>query len=461
MTMPPCMPDNPHKVATTRKNLILPVTEYQRAKLDEDLSWSARMPGVVPPHRVSSLGFQLSGSLKLDVLRSALHRVKSRHEAFRAKFHQSGGTWSQLIDSNCEPDLRIVESASPGALLREQQELPFDPGNGSLMRVILSPNGPSDYTLIFSFDRLVYDAWWSERIFLADFSKLYNAIVLGKEPELPELRSTYSSYLLWERDEATGMSFEHDERFWARQLAGMGPTPPLSLPGIAATLPLFKTAGGEITLNLTAQCSAAIRDLARRTRSSLLMMTIALVNTFIYRTTGQCDIGVLSPINYRPLPDMEDIIGPLANMVVLRSDISGNPTFREVLCSARSTVLAALDHQDMPFYRLVRDHDRALIERSWTTPCLALTAFESNQTRLELCDLTVQRIHGGPKKTENFSLWLIGKGDHLILRLGYPTDCISRPIAQDFVEGIAALAQEVVLAPDRGITDFARESFGA
>lgn len=461
MTTPLCVPAKPYKVEITGGNRTLPVTEYQRAKLDEDLSWSARMPGVVPPHRVSSLGFQLSGNLKLGALRSALHHVKSRHEAFRAKFRRAGRTWSQLIDSDCEPDLSIVESASPSTLLREQQELPFGPGDGSLMRVILSPDGPSDYALIFSFDRLVYDAWWSERIFLAEFSGLYNAIALGKEPELPEPASTYSRYLLWEHGEPTRMSFERDERFWARQLAGMGPTPPLSLPGVAAAQPPFKTAGGEITLNLSAQYSAAIRDLARRTHTSLLMVTMALVNTFLYCATGQRDIGVLSPINHRPLPEMEDVVGPLTNMLVLRSDISGNPTFREVLRGARGTVLAALDHQDMPFYRLVRRHNRALIEGSWTTPCLALTAFESHQARLELCDLTAQRIHCGPRKTENFSLWLIGKGDHLILRLGYPADCVSLPVAQGFVEGIVALAQEAVSAPDRRMTGFAREGFAA
>lgn len=437
---------------------MLPVTEYQRAKLDEGVSWSARMPGLAPPHRVSSLGFQLSGSLNIDALRSALRRMKSRHEAFRAKFCLSGGTWSQSIDDDCVPDLTIDEaSGSPSDMLREQQELSFDPRDGSMMRAVLWPYGPSDYALVFSFDRLIYDAWWSERIFLAEFSQLYNAIALGKEPELPDQKFTYPRYLLWEDGETAGVPFEREERFWAKQLAGMGPAPPLSLPGIATPLPPFKTAGGEISLNLPAQCSAAIRDLAHRARASLLMVTMALVNTFLYCATGQCDIGVLSPINYRPLPGMEDVVGPLTNMLVLRSDISGNPDFHEVLRRARRALLAALDHQRMPFYRLVRRQNPELIEKSWTTPCLALTAFEGNQSRLELCDLTAQRIRHGARRTENVSLWLIGKDDHLTLRLGYPADCISTPVALEFVEGIAAVAQEAVSEPDRRMTDFARE----
>ncbi|HEX8150717.1 MAG TPA: amino acid adenylation domain-containing protein [Pyrinomonadaceae bacterium] len=307
-----------------------------------------------------SQAVRLRGPLKIDALEAALTELVRRHEILRTTFPVSGGEPVQSIAPARDFKLAVEDlSAAPpreaeaqaGRVAREEAEAVFDLERGPLLRFRLLRLGEDDHVLVTSRHHIIFDGW-SQEIFTRELVALYNAFAAGRPSPLAEPPIQYADFACWQREWLAGEKIEKLLRYWGRRLEGA----PSSL-----NLPTDAVAAGPseqatwVTFVLDKERCEAIRALSRANRVSVYTTLLAAFKTLLYRYSGQTDFLVGTPVTSRNRAEIEPLIGCFLNMLILRTDLAGNPTFRELLGRARETVLGAYTHQEMPFEKLVEE----------------------------------------------------------------------------------------------------------
>ncbi|MER6560826.1 amino acid adenylation domain-containing protein, partial [Streptomyces sp. NPDC001027] len=302
---------------------------------------------------------RLTGDLEVEALRAAVHDVVVRHESLRTVFPDDEGRARQLVlapdevhvpfevtgaDDDLLPAL-LAEAAAYG--FRLDRELP--------LRVHLFRTGEQDWTLLLLLHHIAGDEW-SEAPLNRDLALAYRARARGLAPEWEPLPVQYADYTLWQRD-VLGDEKEPDSlasrqiAYWQQRLAGLPEE--LALP-VDRARPLESSyRGGRADLTLDAPLTAALHRVARENGVSVFMVLQAAVAALLTRLGAGEDIPIGSPISGRTDAGLDDLVGFFLNTLVLRTDTSGDPTFRELLARVRECDLGAFDHQDVPFERLV------------------------------------------------------------------------------------------------------------
>jgi amino acid adenylation domain-containing protein/non-ribosomal peptide synthase protein (TIGR01720 family) len=252
-------------------------------------------------------------------------------------------------------DLRqVAESEREDEALRiatEEAQRPFDLTKWPLLRASLLRMGEEDYILLLTMHHIVCD-FWSMNVFQEELSTLYEAFCAGRPSPLPELPIQYADYADWEWRWLQGPIGTSQLNYWTKRLADL-PTLQMPTDWPAPAISSFEGAGHSFWLP-DALCKALLR-LSRREKVTLFMTMLAAFQALLYRYTGQDDIAVGTPVANRNRPEVESLIGFFANSLVLRTDLSGNPRFRELLARVREVAIAAYAHQDLPFEKLVRE----------------------------------------------------------------------------------------------------------
>ena len=306
------------------------------------------------------LALRLSGPLDCPALEQALTELLRRHEVLRATFSAEAGRPVQFIHPPRPARLRQAnlthlpagarDEAAEQVAVQEARE-PIDLAQDPLLRASLLQLGSDEHVLLIVVHHIAFDGW-SAQVLTEELTTLYCAFSSGLPSPLPELPVQYADYAQWQRQRLEGERLNEQLSYWTAKLTGCPPS--LELPTTFARPAVQSHRGARHTHQIPASLQRKLQALSRREGVTLFMTLLAAFQVLLYRYTGQEDVVVGSPIAGRTTVETERLIGLFLNTLVLRTDLSGNPTFRELLGRVRDTALEAYAHQDLPFERLVQ-----------------------------------------------------------------------------------------------------------
>jgi acyl carrier protein len=306
------------------------------------------------------IAVRLTGVLDVPVLVRAFGELTQRHEILRTTFVRSDGQPAQAIAppspfhlavidlqefSVSEQEIRIAQLDSAHATL------PFDLAGGPLLRACLVCLEKEEHILFLTMHHIISDGWSISVIFW-DLGKLYEALSTGKPQPLPELPYQYADFAAWQRQTLQGEFVEIERTYWKQALGGK--LFPLVLPADYPRSESRTFRYGHQRLVLSSPLVNQLRGAGRREATTPFMILLSVFKVLLYLWTGQEDIRVLTLSANRNHPGSEELVGLFMNTLVLRTDLSGSPTFKEVLQRVRRMSLEAFDHQDLPFKQLVK-----------------------------------------------------------------------------------------------------------
>jgi aspartate racemase len=307
-----------------------------------------------------SSALHLKFEVKPAVLQKALNEIARRHEALRTTFITVRGELVQAIAPQftvpmVETDLSGLEPAERKAEARriaaEDAQSPFDLALGPLIRTTLLRLGKQEFIFLLTMHHIIFDGW-SFTILLRELTDIYDAYAAGRSSPLPELPIQYGDFAVWQRHWLRGDTLEAKLGYWRKQLADL---PLLQLP-TDYPRPAFQSfQGARCTLNIPRPLCDAIRALGVTEGMTPFMTLLTAFKALLYRYAGQDEIVVGVPIANRDRVEIEGLIGFFVNTLVMRTDFSGDPTFREALTRVRKVALEAFEHQDVPFEKLVEE----------------------------------------------------------------------------------------------------------
>jgi amino acid adenylation domain-containing protein len=302
--------------------------------------------------------YRIEGPLAVPILERAIGEIVRRHESLRTRFVLLGDEPIGLVGE--PPEIRLEIEDHREVLPEDRQAFAHRAWANEARRRIDLARGPpfftkllrfgdGDHVLVFALHHIVADAW-SFDVLAHELCQLYRDLSDGKSSSLPELSVQYGDFAAWQRERLSGANLERLIAFWRKQLEGAPAA--LNLPADGPR-PLTTTFESAVeTRVLSGEVGARLRDLARRHRGTFFMVLLAAYDFVLSRSSGQTDIVVGTPVVSRRA-QTEPLIGLFFDTVVLRTDVAGPLTFRELLDRARATVLGAFGHQDLPFEKLV------------------------------------------------------------------------------------------------------------
>jgi len=304
------------------------------------------------------LAVRLSGHLHVAVLEQSFGEILRRHEVLRTTFVTMNEQPVQRIApvtafSLPQVDLSTLPEEQREAKARElagdEASRSFDLTTGPLLRATLLHLAPQEHLLLVTMHHIISDGW-SMGIFYRELSALYIAFSKGNPSPLPDLPVQYADFSVWQRQWLQGKKLEEQFAFWKEQLNNIST---LELPTDRPRPSVQTFCGAEHKVEFSENITEALRDLGRKEGATLFMILLAAFQSLLHRYTGQENIVVGTPIANRNREEIEGLIGFFVNTLVMRTDTSGDPTFRELLKGVRKTALGAYAHQDLPFEKLV------------------------------------------------------------------------------------------------------------
>jgi len=404
------------------------------------------------------LALRFRGELDCPRMAEALSYLENRHEVLRTTFAMEQGALTQVVRPPMPFPLRLEKLDSTGeghdrALSRWLQSevvAPFDLSTGPLIRASILETGRHEHVLVITLHHSIVDAW-SIPIMVRDLAAAYAGIREGRVPTLEALPIQYADYAVWQVDGLTGESLERKLAYWKRQLAD--PLPVLELPTDHPRPPAQTYNGARVSVDIGPEVTAAIGRLARESNATLFMALLATFQVFLHRHSGQTDLVTGTPITGRNQPETAGLIGFFLNTLAIRSDLSGNPAFREMLTRVRQTVLDAYAEQDLPFEKLV---EALQAPRDWSRHPLFQAVFvlhEPEGVLPEFPGVTVERLPMPRGSTSKFDLLLSVSqtGTALRAEFEYNTDLFDRETAELMAARYAVLLGSIAANPDASI----------
>ena len=349
-------------------------------------------------YNVSFAG-RIRSDLDIPAFRRAFQALVDRHPSLRTTFAVHAGKPVQQIHDRQPVHFEAIDASAwcedeLQTRLVEETQRPFDLERGPVMRVGLFTRSAQEHILLLVIHHIVVD-FWSLAVILNELAVLYLAEQAGRPAALPPLDLQYTDFVRWQSGMLASPAGERLWDYWKKQLAG--PLPVLNLPTDRPRPPIQMLRGAQHDFTLDDDLAQQLRALAKAEGATLYMVLLAAFELMLYYHTGQEDILVASPMAGRSRAEFEGMVGFFANPVVLRADLSGNPTFRVFLGQMRQTVLAALEHQDYPTLRLVqrlrppRDLSRPplcqamfVLDKPHRIAELAVPAFAAGETGLRM-----------------------------------------------------------------------------
>ena len=341
---------------------------------------------------------RLRGALDVKAFERSLNEVVRRHEILRTTFKTVEGEPAQFVSPAHHVPLPVTDLSSlpDGAreaearrLSEEEARRPFDLAAGPPLRAQLLRTGEREHVFLLTLHHIVADGW-AMGIFVQEVAALYEAFTRGLSSSLNELSIQYADFAQWQRRRLAEGVLERDLSYWEQRLAAAPAL--LTLPTDRPRPPVQSHRGSTFEFALTRELTGALKELSRREGATLFMTLFAGFAALLQRHAGQGDILVGTPVAGRQQEETEGLVGLFINMLVLRADLSGDPTFRELLRQARERALEAYAHQEAPFEQVVERlrPARALDHSPLFQVMLALD--NTPQEELKLGDLVAERV---------------------------------------------------------------------
>ena len=302
----------------------------------------------------------LACGLNPAVLHRCLEEIVRRHEALRTTFGSRDGQPVQIVGDQVNMpmrvlDLRSVVPASRRAeatrMATEEARRPFDLATGPLVRALLIDLGSDGYFLLLTMHHIISDAW-SVGILFRELTELYGAFSLSRPSPLPEPPLQYADFAVWQRQHLVGSTLDSQLEYWRTQAQNL---PVLELPLDHPRPSVQSYRGAHLDLSLSRSQTTRLHEWSQREGVTLFMTLLAAFSVLLSRYSSQFEIVVGSPISGRNRPEFEKIVGFFVNHLVLRIDLSGQPSFCDIVRRVRQVTLKAYEHQDLPFEKLVAE----------------------------------------------------------------------------------------------------------
>ena len=393
--------------------------------------------------------WRIRGPLHREALEWSLDEILRRHEILRTAF-QTGkdGAPIQIVRPFRPRGLPFMSASAAELepLAAAESARPFDLERGPLWKAILLRLGEEDHALLVIWHHLICDAW-SEGIFARELETLYGAFSQGHPSPLPDLPIQYGDFADWERKQLTGERLKPHLEYWRKKLGEE--RPPLALPGDRPRPARQSYRGALATRTLSKDLWEKAQPLARVEGVTPFMFLLTVFEALLVRHTGETDLCIGSPIAQRSRVETEDLIGFFVNILALRTDISGDPSFREILRRVRTTTLEAFEHQDAPFEKVVEDLHPV---RQTSHHPLFQVAFVLLPTASGLPALPGLEITSVPPPTEtskfDLTLFFEDTGEGLRAMMEYATDQFEAGTIERMLESLELLFDGAVAQPD-------------
>ena len=401
------------------------------------------------------IALRLSGFLNIAILEQSLNTIVQRHEILRTTFPLVDGNPVQVIApvqtvkisivdlSSLEPTQRDLELQQ---LLTETARLPFDLAQGPLMRTKLLRLSESEYVALLTLHHIVSDGW-SLGVLVQELTVCYNALLAGNPAPLPALPIQYADFAVWQRQWLQGKVLQRQMSYWQQKLAGL---PQLKLP-IDPPQSIPTAPGAIATFTLPPRLSIALKQLSCQAEVTLFMTLLAVFQALLHRYSGAEELVVGTDVANRNHAGIEPLIGFFVNLLVIRTDFTGDPSFRDLLQRVRTVLLEAYAHQDLPFSHLV---DALRSDRRSHTPLFQVLFVLQNAPMppIELSGLTATplMIETGAAKFD-LALFMEDTDQGIVGTWNYRTDLFRSDTIATLSQQFETLLNSIVAQPDTPI----------
>ncbi|HEY0603973.1 MAG TPA: amino acid adenylation domain-containing protein, partial [Herpetosiphonaceae bacterium] len=409
---------------------------------------------------------EVTGPLDRRAVEQSLNEVVRRHEALRTTFSMRDDQPVQVIAPVLSIELPIVdlrdlpEDARESEALRlaaEEAGQPFDLQHGPVLRARLLWLDHERHIMLLTMHHIVSDGW-SMGVLVRELFACYRAYSAPGSEQietgaaiLPPLPIQYADFADWQRQWLQGPVLEAQIDYWKRQLADL---PVLELPTDRPRPPVLSFQGASQTFMLPQELTSALLRVSQQHDATLFMTLLTAFQIVLARYSGQTDLAVGSPIANRTRRELEDLIGFFVNMLVLRTDLGGAPTIRQLLARVRATCLDAYAHQDLPFEQLVEELQP---ERSLSYNPLFQVGFALQNAPLDLVELPDLRLRpiNVVQRTSTFdiSLFMSEEPDGIQGLLEYNTDLFDDATITRLVGHFSTVLAAIAADPDRSVAE--------
>jgi myxalamid-type polyketide synthase MxaB len=409
------------------------------------------------------------GPLNHDALRRALQRLYDRHPQLRVTFHMSEGRAVQRVHEGGEVAFEVLDISTMAEqewrdLLYQEVHRTFDLENGPIFRVLLFKKSADEHILTFAMHHIVSDMW-SMLVCVGEFTALYKSEVEGTPSPLPELKTDYADFVKWQAETVSGKSGDRLWGYWKNELAGS--LPALDLPTDRPRPPVQTYRGDLEYVTISEATTNALRELSKRQRTTMFMTLMAAYQVWLYRHSRQTDMLVGTATAGRSRREFQTLVGDFVNPVVIRGDLSGNPSFNAFLEQIRKKTLGAFDHQDYPLPLLVeklapaRDASRTpiyqtmfILQRAQSKGDRGLQSFMTGQGdgAMTFSGIQAEALEIDQHDAQfDVLLTAVEAGDTINCQFQYNTDLFDRETVKLMAERFATLLDSIVADPEKAV----------
>src|ERR1700694_3305846 len=402
--------------------------------------------------------FRITGPLNVNALTSAIGAVIRRHESLRTIFESVDGAARQVVLSDVEVQVPILNLSDLPESEREREALriaseegkrPFDLTRGPLLRTVLLQVSRDQYILVLAMHHIITDGW-SISILFRELAHCYEAYASGREPELPELPIQYVEYAQWQREYITGEVLAKQVKYWKNKLAGAQTI--LDLPTDRPRPTTHSWHGATEELIFESQARAALKEFAQTEGATLFMVSMAAFQALLWRYTSQDSILIGTPTAARSQIEIENLVGFFVNTLVFRADFTPDMSFRDLVRQVRACSLEAYAEQDVPFEKLVEE---LLPQRSLNTSPLFQVMFTFQNIPKQIFQISGLEMEELEFETgiAKFDLSIEAFEDHgFHCRFEYNTDLFERETILRHMTHFRNLVLSVLKNPDQLIS---------
>jgi len=368
---------------------------------------------------------RLQGTIDLPVFERSINELIRRHESLRTIFKMENEEPVQVILAKLQIKVNFIDLSHLPAEEREQETnrlimeeagKPFNLERAPLLRVTLLAQANDMHILIYIMHHIVTDGR-SVELFQAEWRIIYEAFSANQSPPLAELSVQYADFALWQREWFQGEALQKQLLYWKKVLGG--DIPILEMPADRQRPAISSYRGEKLNITIPESLTVPLTQLTRKAGCTMFMTMLTAFSVLLYRYSGQDDIMMGTPIANRTKPELEKIIGFFANSIIIRCNLAGNPTFRQLLERMRRITAQAYDNQDLPFEKLVEElhPDRYMNHNPLFQVMVVLESVATPTTALENGNIELSSVPAD-SGTAKFDLWL------LILQSEKSIDCI-------------------------------------
>src|SRR5215216_3464869 len=403
---------------------------------------------------------RLSGKLNVAALEQSIRALIERHETLRTTFCFSDGQPMQVISppfllslprlslEHCTPDTRQAELEQ---IIASEAQLPFDLEQGLLLRVKLVRLSADEHVLVLVLHHIISDGW-SLGVLVRELSYFYNCYAGGEEPQLAALAVQYADYALWQREWLSGAVLEQQLQYWREQLSGTVGV--LELPSEQVRPAVQSYRGGSERVAIGKELTGGLKELSRREGATLFMTLLAGFEVLLQRYTGAAEISVGTPVAGRSRREVEGLIGLFVNTLVVRNEVKGEESFRELLGRVRRVTLAGYAHEEVPFEKVV---EALQPERSLSHSPLFQVVFAwqvSALPELQLAGVRARQLELGSETAKfDLTLQLEESGGAVRGWLEYNRDLFTAASMRRLIGHYQRLLQAAVQQPEQRLAE--------